>query len=51
MSRCTFGPDGPPLEWKARFYDEVGVEGVYDPKNNSVEVEARVLNGRVGGGT
>ncbi len=36
---------------KARFYDEVGIEGVYDPKTQSVAVEARVLNGRVGGGT
>lgn len=36
---------------KARFYEQVGIEGVYDPKSHSVAVEARVLNGRVGGGT
>ena len=36
---------------KARFYDEVGLESVYDPNNQSVAIEARVLNGRVGGGT
>lgn len=36
---------------KARFYDEVGIEGLYDPETQSVAVEARVLNGRVGGGT
>jgi hypothetical protein len=35
---------------KARFYDEVGIEGVYDPKTQSVAIEARVPNGRVGGG-
>ena len=34
---------------KARFYDEVGLEGVYDPEAQAVE--ACVLNGRVGGGT
>lgn len=34
---------------KARFYEEVGLQGTYDPAERVVE--ARVLNGRVGGGT
>jgi hypothetical protein len=34
---------------KARFYEEVGLEGTYDP--HAKFLEARVLNGRVGGGT
>ena len=36
---------------KARFYEEVGLSGVYDPRTKVVDVEARVLNDRVGGGT
>jgi site-specific DNA recombinase len=36
---------------RARFYEEVGLHGTYDPKARVVNVEARVLNGRVGGGT
>ena len=34
---------------KRQFYEEVGLEGVYDPAARMVDV--RVLNGRVGGGT
>lgn len=34
-----------------KFYEEIGLEGVYDPKAQVVDVELRVLNGRVGGGT
>jgi len=36
---------------KARFYEEVGLSGVYDPRTQAVDVEVRVLNDRVGGGT
>jgi site-specific DNA recombinase len=36
---------------KARFYEEVGLTGVYDPRARVVDVEVRVLNDRVGGGT
>ncbi len=40
--------DGDPV-LKAKFNEEVGLEGTYDPKE--CVFEARVLNGRVGGGT
>jgi hypothetical protein len=33
---------------KARFYEEVGLRGTYDPRTRVVDVEARVLNDRVG---
>jgi site-specific DNA recombinase len=36
---------------KATFYEEIGLEGTYDPAERVVTVEARVLKGRVGGGT
>ena len=36
---------------KARFYEEVGLSGVYDPRVRVVDIEVRVLNDRVGGGT
>lgn len=36
---------------RARFYEEVGLQGTYDPRVRAVDIEARVLNGRVGGGT
>jgi hypothetical protein len=36
---------------RARFYEEVGLHGTYDPQARVVDVDARVLNGRVGGGT
>lgn len=36
---------------KARFYEEVGLSGVYDPRTKVVDVQVRVLNERVGGGT
>lgn len=39
----------PPL--RARFYEEVGLQATYDPKARAVDIEAHVLNGRVGGGT
>lgn len=34
---------------KARFYEEVGLSGVYAPRTRAVDVEVRVLNDRVGG--
>lgn len=30
---------------RARFYEEVGLAGTYDPKKRVVDVEAGVLNG------
>ena len=36
---------------KARFYEEVGLPGVYDLRTKVVDVEARVLNDRGGGPT
>ena len=36
---------------KARVCEEVGLSGVYDPRARVVDVEVRVLNDRVGGGT
>ncbi len=36
---------------RARFYQDVGLEAVYDPQLNVVDVEVRVRNDRVEGGT
>ncbi len=36
---------------RSRFYEEVRLTGTYDPRTRVVDVEAHVLNDRVGGGT